>query len=73
MIDGQKDIAGAYGLARADVGSAFGSQLLAPSGFTVTIPAGSLSLGPARVTVRIFNSDGSGYYLLRDKVQLTVD
>lgn len=73
VIDGQKDIAGAYGLARPDVGSAFGSQLLAPSGFTVTIPAGSLSKGVHQVSLRIFNSDGSGYYLLRDKVQLTVD
>jgi hypothetical protein len=73
VIDGRKDVAGVYGSQRPDVASALGNDAFAPSGFLITIPAGSLSKGVHDVSLRIYTGNGSGYYLVKDRVKLTVE
>ena len=73
VIDGKKIVTGAYGVQRPDVAVALGSSLLKPSGFVVTIPGSALSKGVHDVSLRIFTSDGTGYYLIKDRVRVTVD
>ncbi|MGH6963739.1 MAG: hypothetical protein ACREE0_04605 [Phenylobacterium sp.] len=70
-IDG-KAYAATYGLTRADVGAYFKTPALAPTGFTVTLPAGFLINGPHQVAVRVIAADGKGYFE-SPQVPFTVD
>ncbi len=73
VIDAKKDVAGVYGSQRPDVASALGNDAFAPSGFLITIPANSLSKGVHDVSLRIYTGNGSEYYLIKDRVKLTVE
>ena len=61
VVDG-KLYGAAYGQPRQDVADYFKEPALARSGFTVTLPPGTLSVGAHTVVVRVVAADGSGYF-----------
>jgi hypothetical protein len=54
-----------YGISRPDVAAALKVPAYAPSGFEAMIPASDISSGLHRLTLKIVNHDGSGYYVGR--------
>ena len=61
VIDG-KAYGAAYGGSRPDVASYFKAPGLTATGFTATLPAGSLAMGPHTAVVRVVAADGKGYF-----------
>ena len=61
VIDG-KAYGAAYGGSRPDVASYFKTPPLALTGYTVTLPAGTLPKGPHALVVRVIAADGKGYF-----------
>jgi len=61
VVDG-KAYGADYGAARADVAGYFKSPGLAAVGFTATLPAGALAVGPHLALVRVVAADGKGYF-----------
>ncbi|HEY3947688.1 hypothetical protein [Phenylobacterium sp.] len=51
----------AYGATRRDVAVHFKDQNLAPVGFRMVLPSGSLAVGPHSATVRVIAADGRSY------------
>lgn len=51
-----------YGAPRQDVANYFKAPALAATGYSVTLPAGTLAKGPHNVTVRVIAADGQGYF-----------
>jgi len=71
-VDGTQSFAGAYGIARSDVGTVLKNPAFAPSGFTILIPAAALTPGKHRISLDILSANRSGYYRIPDKVDVTV-
>lgn len=61
VIDG-KAYGATYGGSRADVASYFKAPALARTGYTMTLPAGTLAKGPHALVVRVIAADGKGYF-----------
>lgn len=61
VVDG-KAYGTAYGSPRQDVANYFKNPALVNVGFTTTLPAGSLAVGPHAVVVRVVAADGLGYF-----------
>ena len=61
VIDG-KPYGAVYGSPRPDVANAKKVPALAPSGYHMTLPPGTLAKGPHKVVVRVLTADGSAYY-----------
>ncbi len=61
VIDG-KAYGTAYGHARPDVGDYFKTPALAPSGFRVTLPAGTAAVGAHTLRIRVVATDGQSYF-----------
>jgi hypothetical protein len=61
VIDG-KTYGTDYGAPRPDVAAYFKTPILTPTGYKVTIPAGTLAPGPHRAMVRVVSSDGASYF-----------
>jgi hypothetical protein len=61
VIDG-KAYGTAYGQSRPDVASFHRVPALAPTGYAMTLPAGTLAKGPHTALVRVIAADGKGYF-----------
>ena len=61
VIDG-KAYATAYGASRPDVASYFKVPALDATGYTATLPAGTLAKGAHSIVVRVIAADGKGYF-----------
>lgn len=70
-IDG-KAYGATYGGARPDVANYFKVPALAATGYSLTLPAGTLADGPHNVTVRVIAADGTAYFE-SPSVPFTVD
>lgn len=61
VIDG-KAYGTAYGAERPDVAAFFYTAGLTKVGFAVTLPAGTLAVGPHQAQVRVIGADGKTYH-----------
>ena len=61
VVDGRA-YGAAYGKARPDVADYFKAPVLTDVGFTVTLPARSLAVGPHTASLRVVASDGAAYF-----------
>lgn len=61
VIDG-REFPATYGSDRQDVGKHFGNQVMAPSGFAVTLKGDDLAPGRHTLTIRVVSADGRGFY-----------
>ena len=51
-----------YGSARPDVAAYNKAPAVQPSGFRITLPAGTVTPGPHQVVVRVVTADGKSYF-----------
>ena len=72
-IDRGPDIAAVYGQDRPDVAIALKNLALKASGFTIDVPPKGLPRGKHFISLKILKSDKSGYYLVKNKVSVTVE
>ena len=72
VVDGTKIVSGSYGGLRPDVVANLHHDAWGSTGFSIAIPTAGLAPGSHDVSLRISNSDGSGYYLIKERVILTV-
>jgi len=61
VIDG-KAYGTTYGGSRPDVAAYFKTPGLAVTGYTITLPAGTLAKGPHTLVVRVIAADAKGYF-----------
>lgn len=61
VVDG-KAYGAAYGHPRPDVAAYFKTPGLVAVGYTATLPAGALAMGPHTVVIRVVSADGTGYF-----------
>jgi len=61
VVDG-KAYGATYGKARPDVAGYFKAPVLTDVGFTLTLPARSLAVGPHTASIRVLSSDGAAYF-----------
>jgi len=52
----------AYGADRQDVAGYYKTEAVLPSGFRITLPAGTVKPGPHQVIVRVVSADGASFF-----------
>jgi len=72
-VDHEPVVPGAYGGDRPDVAAALKNDALKGSSFDIDVPAKDLPPGKHVISLHILKSDKSGYYVVKDKVRVTVE
>lgn len=73
LVDGDRDIRAAYGVARPDVSGTLGNPAYLRTGFTITIPWYTLSPGAHVLTIRVVSTDNRGYYRQQQRLQIEIE
>lgn len=72
IVDGVGEFRTEYGAGRPDVAALHSRTAYVNSGYTLTLPAGTLAAGKHTLSIRIVTQDQRGYYDPPDKVEIIV-